>query len=322
MKTNRRAFLASATGATAAGAMLAMKAAEAKSVAAPRWKTGVGLNGFMSSAQRYKKEYPIWEALDFVTAGKFDGIELVEGWPMGGYPGSGETKRIAALKRMYDQYGLRIYTLQTGGSGSYSVDPEARKNWQATFADRIRLGKQLGCAFIGNWPGGGLEGNPNVDQAIENLVLSYREAAKMAADAGMYFSFEIEPGFVFNTLDHLQRILGGVDNPACKTNYDTSHFDVMSGGIGKPEEMLKKLGVDKIGHIHLTDCDGTVFESSSRHLPCGDGHCDIHASLKTLWDGGYTGWIMIDAWLIEDSYRAYHQGKQAIDNAQNEFIKQ
>jgi len=39
------------------------------------------------------------------------------------------------------------------------------------------------------------------------------------------------------------------------------------------------------------------------------------ASLKTLWDGGYSGWIMIDGWMIEDVYRAATKGKEAIDKA-------
>jgi sugar phosphate isomerase/epimerase len=53
--------------------------------------------------------------------------------------------------------------------------------------------------------------------------------------------------------------------------------------------MLKALGVEHIGHVHLTDTDGTLFGGTSRHVVCGDGHCDMQASLKTLWDGGYRG---------------------------------
>ena len=79
--------------------------------------------------------------------------------------------------------------------------------------------------------------------------------------------------------------------------------------------MLKALGVEHIGHVHLTDTDGTLFGGTSRHLACGEGHCDMQASLKALWDGGYRGWIMIDAWMIADVYEACRKGKQAIDRA-------
>lgn len=318
MRMDRRSFLA---GSIAASAVAVAGMTEAARASAPRWKTAVGLNGFMSSADAYKKNYPIWEILDFAAREGFDGIELVEGWPMGGYPPSDATDRVAALKNLYDRYGLRIHSIQTSGADAYAADAAVRKAWLRQFAEQIRLARALGCAFVGNWPGGDLRGHPDVDHAIEALVDSYREAAKIAADAGLFFSFEIEPPFVFNTLDHLRRIVTGVDHPACKTNYDPSHFDYMSGGHGKPEEMLRQLGVQYIGHVHLTDTDGTLYRGTSKHLACGDGHCDLRASLKTLWDGGYSGWIMIDAWMIEDVYRAAHQGKAAIDSAQKAFTQ-
>lgn len=296
-------------------AFLAVRPANSAGMDLPQWKSGLGLNGFMSSSQRYEKNYPIWEVLDFAARTGFDGIELVEGWPSGGYPKSHETDRISALKRLYDQYGLRVYTIQTGGEAAYAADINARREWLANFRDQVAFCRELGCDFIGHWPGGGLAGHPNVDAAIAALASSYREAAGICADAGMHLSFEIEPPFLFNTLEHLQRILEGANHPACKTNYDPSHFDLMSGSHAKPEEMLTRLGVQHIGHVHLTDTDGTLYEGTSKHLPCGEGHCDIQASLQTLWDGGYSGWIMIDGWMIEDVYRAARAGKDAIDLA-------
>lgn len=312
MQSSRRMFL---TSALATGVALTMKTGAAETAEAKRWKCGLGLNGFMSSANKFKKEYPIWEVLDFAADAGFDGIELVDGWPMGAYPRAEETKRIDALRRMYECYGLQIYTLQTGGGDAHAADPERRKAWLDRFRKELQLCKSLGGDFIGHWPGGGMEGNANMEEAIAHLAASYREAAKICADAGMHMSFEIEPPFIFNTPEHLQRILEAVDHPACKTNYDPSHFDVMSGSTGKPEVMLKELGVQHIGHVHLTDTDGTQFGGTSRHLPCGEGHCDMAASLDTLWDGGYSGWIMIDGWMIEDVYRAATKGKAAIDSA-------
>jgi len=318
METTRRQFLA---GGMAAGAMIAGTAAFAEERKKPQWRCGLGLNGFMSSGQEFKKMYPIWDVLDFATNEGFDGIELVDGWPMGAYPSPDDAQKVAALKRLYDLYGLRIYTIQTGGGGSYSADPDARARWLERFTSDIRLCKALGCVFIGNWPGGGLNGNADVDQAITNLVSSYKKAARICADAGMYLSFEIEPPFLFNTLEHLERILAEVDDPACKTNYDPSHFDLMWKSKGKPEEMLERLGVGHIGHVHLTDTDGTQFGGTSKHLPCGEGHCNIQASLKTLWEGGYDGWIMIDGWKTEDAYVAAHKGKEAIEKARTAFTQ-
>ena len=71
------------------------------------WKTAIGLNGFASTSKKYDKTFPIWEVLDYAARSGFDGIELMRGWPMGGYPSSEDTQRIAALKRLYDAYGLQ-----------------------------------------------------------------------------------------------------------------------------------------------------------------------------------------------------------------------
>lgn len=280
-----------------------------------KWKTAVGLNGFQSGSRKYKKNYPIWEVLDFAARHRFDGIELVADWPAGGYPGSQEKERIQALRRLYDGFGLRIFSIQLSAGGAFSPNADERAKWLEEFRDRVLLARQLGCACVGLWPGGGLRGQ-TIDEAIERLAGSFREAGKMAADQGLIAAFEIEPPFVFNTEDHYLRILKQADHPALKGIYDPSHFDLMTGGTGKPEEMLKHVGVENIGYLHLCDTDGTLRDGgTSKHLACGDGHVDIPLSLRILREGGFRGWIMIDSWEVPDAYDACAKGKQAIDRA-------
>jgi sugar phosphate isomerase/epimerase len=277
----------------------------------PQWKTAIGLNGFMSSSADYGKTYPIWEVLDFAQRSGFDGVELVDRWPMGGYPDAGEQSRIAALRRMYDAFGLQVFSIQLGVGAAFDPSPQVRKDWLKTFRNRARFAQQVGCDCIGMWPGGRLRGQ-TVPQAIQHLSTSFREAGKIADDLGLLAAFEIEPPFVFNTEEHLQSILEQLQDSSVKTIFDPSHFDMMSGQRGRPHEMLQRIGVERIGYVHLTDCDGTLLRGTSRHLPCGDGHVDIPAALATLRDGGFAGWIMIDAWKIPDPYDACRKGRQAI----------
>jgi sugar phosphate isomerase/epimerase len=278
------------------------------------WRIGAGLNGFMSSEKVHKQSYPIWEVLDFCEKEGFEGIELVQGWPMGNYPAVSDTRKVDALRRLYDRYHLKIYTIQMAPQGRpFAESSDERRTWVRTFGEQIKLAKALGCDFVGTWPGGEL-GEQSIDQAIDHCAASYREVAKICADEGLWMSFEIEPPFIFHSLEHIRRILAGVDHPAFKTNYDPSHFDLMSGSTGKPEKMLAELGVQHIGHVHLTDTDGTIFEGTSKHLACGDGHCDISASLRVLSEGGYRGWIMIDEWMIKDVYDACRKCKNVVEN--------
>jgi sugar phosphate isomerase/epimerase len=280
----------------------------------PLWKTAIGLNGFMSSSADYGKTYPIWEILDFAQRTGFDGVELVEGWPMGGYPVADEAQRIEALKRMYDGFGLQVFSIQLGVSEAFDPSEQVRRRWLETFRDRARFARQVGCDCVGMWPGGPLR-EQTLEEAIRRLASSFREAGKIADDLGLLAAFEIEPPFVFNTEEILRRILEELDGSSVKTIFDPSHFDLMNQSLGKPHEMLQRIGVEHIGYVHFTDCDGTILGGTSRHLPCGDGHVDVPAALATLREGGFSGWIMIDPWKIPDPYDACRKGMQAIERA-------
>ncbi len=314
---DRRAFVRGlARGGAAAAAALATTLAGHGAATVPpnlRWRTAVGLNGFESAARKYQKQFPLWEILDAVSNLGFDGIELVNGWPQGGYPKPTETDRVRALRRQYAGFGLQVFSIQTSSGDAFAPDAAVRRAWVEQFREWATLARELGCAHVGTWPGGGLRGL-TIDQAIDYCAQSFREAGKIAGDLGLVAAFEIEPPFVFNTEDHLLRLLHGADHPALKTIYDPSHFDIMTGSKGRPHEMLQRVGLKNIGYVHLTDTDGTLRDGgTSKHLPVGDGHANIAESLRILREGGYRGWIMVDGWEIPDPYDAAAKAKRAMD---------
>ncbi|HOW66452.1 MAG TPA: sugar phosphate isomerase/epimerase family protein [Candidatus Paceibacterota bacterium] len=308
----RRDILKLLAGAVALPALIhpaSLSAAQKKHI----WKTAVGLNGFQSGTHKYRKNYPIWEVLDFASRHGFDGVELVSDWPSGGYPAAGEKERVQALRRLYDLYGLRIFSIQLGAGGAFDPSEAARRQWLDEFRNRIQLAQQLGCDCVGMWPGGGLRGQ-TLDQAIEVLAKTFHEAGKIAGDAGILACFEIEPVFVFNTADHYLRILHGSNHPALKGIYDPSHFDQMNGATGKPEELLQKVGPRNIGYVQFCDTDSTLRDGgTSKHLGCGDGHTDCAKGLRMLKEGGFRGWIMVDEWEVPDPYDACLKCKRVID---------
>jgi sugar phosphate isomerase/epimerase len=312
-KLNRRDVLKTVTLAAAALPFASLQTpAQSKE---EKWKTAVGLNGFQSGTHKYRKNYPIWEILDFASRQGFEGVELVADWPQGGYPAAAEKSRVQALRRLYDNYGLRIFSIQLGAPGAFDPDSAGRKAWLTEFRDRINLARQLGCDCVGMWPGGGLRGQ-TIDEALERLADSFREAGKIAADSGILACFEIEPVFVFNTADHYLRILHGANHPNLKGIYDPSHFDQMNGRTGKPEELLARVGVENIGYLQFCDTDGTLRDGgTSTHLACGDGITDCGKALRMLRQGGFRGWIMVDEWEVPDPYDACIKCKRVIDEA-------
>lgn len=277
------------------------------------WKIAIGLNGFASASAKYGKEFPIREVLGFASREGFDGVELTQNWPTRGYPASGEADRIGELKGLYDEFGLQIFSIQTSAGGAFVADKARRSEWLEKFRDHVQFAKAIGCDCMGMWPGGPLRGQ-TFDEAIVHLGKSFGEAAKAAADAGLIAAFEIEPPFIFNKEDHIHRILEEAGTSDLKVIYDPSHFDLMNGSTGRPHELLGRVGVKNVGYLHFTDCDGTLRDGgTSKHLPCGEGHVDIDASLKVLREGGFRGWGMIDAWQIPDPYDASRKGKAALE---------
>jgi sugar phosphate isomerase/epimerase len=298
-------------GTTVAAAALPLAAADPP--AAGRWKLAVGLNGFQSGSHKYKKNYPIWEVLDFASRNGFEGVELVGDWPAGGYPGAREVERVQALRRLYDLYGLHVFSIQLGADGAFDPQADVRKQWVDGFRERAQLARMLGCDCVGMWPGGGLQGQ-SLDEAIDRLAESFHQAGQIAAEHGLVAAFEIEPVFVFNKAEHYLRILQQANHPALKGIYDPSHFDLMNGSTGRPEELLARVGVKNVGYLQFCDTDGTLRDGgTSKHLACGDGHTDCTKALRLLKDGGFRGWIMIDEWEVPDPYEACLKCKRVVD---------
>lgn len=312
----RRTFLGSVLSLAASTAVLPATAQTTPRRSTRRakvlWKTAVGLNGFESGERKYRKRYPLWEVLDFANREGFDGIELVGNWPQGGYPVPAEHERIAALRRLYDAYGLRPFSIQLGADGAFAPEDTARSAWLAEFTERVALAAKLGCPHVGLWPGGGLRGQ-SLETAISRLAASFREAVRIAGEAGIVPGFEIEPPFVFRSEDHMRRIHA---ESGMKFIYDPSHCDLFNGSSGRPHEILERLGVGNVAYVHLTDTDGTLRDGgTSKHLAVGDGHAQITESLRVLREGGFRGWIMVDTWEIPDPYDACRKAMRALQAA-------
>ncbi len=276
----------------------------------PGWKTAIGLNGFDSSHHKYGTLYTIDEIIKFAKDAGFDGLELIQGWPFGNYPSSKDKEAVDKLIAYYHSSGLQPFSIQIMADGAFDPEDGARKEWLKLFEDRVQLAKKLGAAHVGLWPVGGLRGQ-SLDKALEYLGNSFREALNIATSHDIVPGFEIEPPFVFNTVEHMQQI---IDRSGMKFIYDPSHCDLMHGSVGRPHEVLEKLGVQRVAYVHLTDTDGTLRDGgTSKHLAAGDGHAQLEVSLRMLKEGGFQGWIMCDAWEIPDPYDACRKAKSMIE---------
>jgi len=264
-----------------------------------------------------RQPHMLWEALEEAASLGFVGVELVQGWPPGfAYPDPEDTRRVDALRKLYDRYGPRILGIQAAPvGGAYDPSASGRDAWLASMARQARLVERLGGNVLGHWPGAPFSPR-SADECIGLFVDSGRRAADAAARLGVTIAIEIEPVFELNRFEWLARIVKDVGHPNWRAIYDPSHFDYMNGGTGRPEELLARLGVANVGHVHFTDTNGTLRGAgTSKHLACGDGHIDVARNLDALWRGGYRGWIMLDCWEVPDQFDALRKGKAALDAA-------
>jgi D-psicose/D-tagatose/L-ribulose 3-epimerase len=118
-------------------------------------------------------------------------------------------------------------------------------------------------------------------------VEGVRELGVHAAGLGLEVVIELEPFTlsIVNDLPKMVRFLDDVKHPAVKANLDISHLTLSH--TEAPEIGSLK---GRIGHVHLSDCDGKVHGD----LPPGRGVVEFMPYLKELKATGFDGSVSIE----------------------------
>ncbi len=288
------------------------------------WKLAIGLNGFGSSETHHGKKYDYDEILAFARDEGFEGIELWRGW-RGGYPDPQDDAAILAQRRKIESYGLQIFSIQAGVSGVNPIasDEAERAEYAAKLKTYVDLAHKFGCDAMGLWAGGRPDDGAGEDAIIERLAGVVEPAARYAVERGMFLAIEGEPPLIVNSAERYRKLFAAVGMDEFKVIFDPSHFDILGGAQGRPEDLLLDLGIDRVGYVQFCDGDSTLRPfpdgraGTSRHLPCGQGVYDIAKLCKILYDGGFEGWFQMDSWATEDAYLTSKTCKDAVV----EFLK-
>lgn len=110
-------------------------------------------------------------------------------------------------------------------------------------------------------------------------VDALRELGEYARSLGLEIVMEMEPfrESLLNDVPKMKRFLDDVDCGSVKANVDISHL-VLADQMPDSLELLR----GRIGHIHISDCDGRVHGD----LPPGRGVVDFPAYLNKIWEMG------------------------------------
>lgn len=253
----------------------------------------------------------------------YDGVEVC-GFPphitLDQYPTKDSRREVVRL----------LEGLELGVSGYAadftSVNPTVAGNRQKyldLFQRNVEMCVDIGSPAIRVDSGAAPGSIPAADYqpAFARLADVWRDAAGIAAKAGVRMVWEFEPGFVFNKPSEVVAMHDRVGHPNFKVMFDTSHAymcgvvgarqhgvkETLAGGVG---EFLKKLE-GRVGHIHLIDSDGTLHgDETSTHRPFGEGYIDFNGLAPQLLDVPGIEWWCIDlcfwvgAWdLVESSLK-------------------
>lgn len=283
------------------------------------WRFAIGLNGFGSSETHHGKRYDYDEILEFARHERFEGIELWRGW-RDGYPDPDDDAAIRASRDKIESFGLQVFSIQGSVRGVNPVSDDApeRAEYTHRLQRQVDLAVKFGCDAMGLWSAGRAPDHVDEDQLIERFADALRPAVRYAVDRGIVLAIEGEPPLLVNSAARYRKLFATAGMSELKAIFDPSHFDLLNGARGRPEDLLLELGVDRIGYVQFCDGDSTLRPfpgggaGTSRHLPCGEGVYDIAKLCSILDDGGFRGWFQMDSWGTEDAYWASKSCKDSV----------
>lgn len=172
--------------------------------------------------------------------------------------------------------------------------------------------------------------------AFDRVTRAWKAAVRIAADRGLYVTWEIEPGFCFNKPSQILRVLDAIPDRNFGVMYDTCHGQMIAVvGARHPGEketlpggqmeLIEKLS-GRINHIHLIDSDNTCHkdadgnDETSAHPPFGDGVVDFDSLVPRLAkeDVGHDWWT-IDLCFYHDAWRVTERCKASLDELNRQY---
>jgi sugar phosphate isomerase/epimerase len=258
----------------------------------------------------------------------FQGVEL-GGFPPHPNPDDLPSKeQRQACKARLAEVGLRFSGLAANLWAEHLIDTEDTSDYIATFRKNVDFCVDLGIRGIrvDSVQPPTILAKVDPESARSQLVRTWKQCAREAADKGVYVTWEFEPGFAFNKPSDIFRIVEEVGDDNFGVQFDTCHAHMVAAvGARQPGERetlpggaleLAQRLRGKINHIHLIDSDGTLHDDeTSTHAPFGDGVLDFAALLPELNKNRLPhNWWTIDLCFWPDAWAVTKRCKEAVDD--------
>jgi sugar phosphate isomerase/epimerase len=290
-----------------------------------------------------KSPVPFPEVVEKLDDLGFDGLEL-GGFGVHPNPDALDTlEKRQRVRELWESRGMGCSGLAADLWGEKLITANSNEAYIATFKKNVQFCVDLGIEVIrvdtteapgvvGQVPGE--DAQPLVldyEDALRRVVRTWKECAKIAADAGLRVAWEFEPGFAFNKPSDIFRVLDGVSEDSFYVMFDTCHANMVAvhgarqvgeketlpGGIAELAQRLE----GKIGRLHLIDSDGTLHNNeTSTHPPFGQGELNFDEFMPAILAAGCPDdWWTIDLCFWPDAWKATADCKKSIDELAAKF---
>jgi sugar phosphate isomerase/epimerase len=209
----------------------------------------------------------------------YDGVELL-------FRDIGVTDQ-AEIKKILADYGLEVPALVTGAVYGMdklclmSPDKEIERRGMQRLRASLEFAGEYGAVVDIGLLRGRLSDMPNREQAINDLLGAFRQAAEYAACCGARVTLEpinrFEGDFIHSAQDGL-RWVADVDHPGFGLMLDTFHMNIEDASV---EESVRQ-AASVLWHVHVGD---------SNRLSAGKGHFDFPGMIQTLKAVRYEGYL-------------------------------
>jgi hydroxypyruvate isomerase len=224
-------------------------------------------------------ELPLVERVVAAAAAGFDGVEIQFPYEL---PAIRLKEALDAAGMPLRLINLPAGDLMSGGAGLAAV-PARQAEFDAALQEALSYAAMVRPALVNVLPGRLAEGL-EPEQALTCLISNLRKTAEAFQLLGIGVVVEAInpldiPGFLINTPEQLDVLLGAVAHPNLTAQYDFYHMarqglDVQAG---------LTLLAGRIGHVQFADYPG-------RGAP-GSGQVKFPPLLLTLRETAYQGWL-------------------------------
>jgi sugar phosphate isomerase/epimerase len=230
----------------------------------------------------------IEDALPAIARIGYQGIELAvtPAYPTDLYTlDRGKRRRIAELLEANNL----VLTAVAGHTSMCETDTEKNEQNMQRLRDTIDLAAEL--VQEGEQPVaisliGGREGT--WEECRERVAERVQALGEHAARQGVILALEPHSGTAFDRPDKALWLMGELDHPAVRLNFDISHFDII--GICM-EECVPQM-VPYSVHTHVKDQRGRYPDHE--FLTPGSGPFDFVRYLELMHQAGYTGFVDVE----------------------------